>query len=289
MPSPGVAPGHVLHVNGVDLAWTDQGGGATGTPALVLVHGFTGSAHDFALVAGDLAAERRVVMLDQRGHGRSTKVGRLEGYTFDQLVADLAVFLEQVAGGPVDLLGHSMGGRVAMGLTLRRPDLVRSLVLMDTSGWSFLSPDDGLGDLVRNWIESFDPTRGMPPNLGAGSPEEALIEARTPAAWRQEKEVLQAGTDPWAVKGFGLELFTTGISLRPELPAITCPTTVIAGEHDHPLVDQAPELAAAVADGHGVIIEGAYHSPQLTQPDEWVAAVRAHLAGADERAGSGSP
>ena len=77
----------------------------------MLVHGFTGSSHDFALVADDLAADRRVVLLDQRGHGHSTKTGRLEGYTIEQLVADLAAFLEAVGDGPVDLLGHSMGAR----------------------------------------------------------------------------------------------------------------------------------------------------------------------------------
>jgi pimeloyl-ACP methyl ester carboxylesterase len=50
------------------------------------------------------------------------------------------------------------------------------------------------------------------------------------------------------------------------------------GEHDHPLVDQAPDLAAAVAEGRLTVIPGAYHSPQLTHADEWRAAVEAHLA-----------
>ena len=57
-----------------------------------------------------------MVTLDQRGHGHSTKTGHLEGYTIDQLSADLAAFLEAVGEGPVDLLGHSMGGRVVMGV-----------------------------------------------------------------------------------------------------------------------------------------------------------------------------
>ena len=60
--------------------------------------------------------------------------------------------------------------------------------------------------------------------------------------------------------------------------SITCPTTVIAGEHDHPLIDQAPELAAEVADGRLTVIPGAYHSPQLTHAAAWRAAVEEHLA-----------
>jgi len=53
---------------------------------------------------------------------------------------------------------------------------------------------------------------------------------------------------------------------------------VVVGQHDHPLVDQAPELAAGVADGRLSVIEGAYHSPQLTHGAPWLAAVEAHLA-----------
>ena len=81
-----------------------------GTPTLVLCHGFTGSSLDFSLEVDALAADRRVVTLDQRGHGHSTRTGRLEGYAIEQLSADLTAFLEAVGEGPVDLLGHSMGG-----------------------------------------------------------------------------------------------------------------------------------------------------------------------------------
>jgi pimeloyl-ACP methyl ester carboxylesterase len=91
--------------------------------------------------------------------------------------------------------------------------------------------------------------------------------------------------DAYAVKALGMALMA-GVaggeaSLRADLPSITCPTTVIAGEHDHPLVDQAPELAAEVADGRLITIPGAYHSPQLTHPDAWRGAVEIHLVRAD--------
>jgi pimeloyl-ACP methyl ester carboxylesterase len=283
---------HTVPVHGVELTWSELGDDAAGRPTFVLLHGFTGSSHDFALVVDALAEGRRVVLLDQRGHGHSTKTGRLEGYAIDQLVADLVAFLNVVGGGPVDLLGHSMGGRVAMGAVSRRPDLVSSLVLMDTSAWSFVPPDEAIRAQLRAWIEAFDPARGMPESISMGGPEEGLIAERTPPAWQKEKDAIFAGMDPNAVKALGMALMAENAdggktSLRTELPSITCPTTVLAGEHDHPLVDQAPELAGLVADGRLTIVPGAYHSPQLTHPDEWTAAVRAHLAWAeDARAGS---
>ena len=89
--------------------------------------------------------------------------------------------------GPVDLLGHSMGGRVVMGVVLARPDLVRSLVLMDTSAWSFLPPDEEIRAMVHGFINAFDPAGGMPATLSMGGPEDALIEARTPAEWRARR------------------------------------------------------------------------------------------------------
>jgi pimeloyl-ACP methyl ester carboxylesterase len=280
------AESRTLHLNGVDLAWSEWGSGPDGTPAFVLVHGFTGSAHDFALEVDALAVQRRVVTLDQRGHGHSAKAGTLDGYTIDQLVSDLVAFLETVGGGPVDLLGHSMGGRVALGTVLSRPDLVSSLILMDTSAWSFMPPDEALRNLVRTYITEFDPARGMPSTLSLGGPEDVLIQAAVPAAWQKEKESIFAGMDAYAVKGFGMALMAVvadgETSLRADLPSITCPTTVIVGEHDHPLVDQAPDLAGEVADGRLTVIEGAYHSPQLTHPDAWRAAVEAHLGWADE-------
>jgi len=275
-----------LHVNGVDLAWSARGRTLEGTPAFVLVHGFTGSSHDFALEVDALATQRRVVTLDQRGHGHSSKAGALDGYTIEQLVADLAGFLEAVGDGPVDLLGHSMGGRVALGLVLSRPDLVRSLILMDTSAWSFMPPDEALRTMVSTYITDFDPSQGMPTTLSFGGPEDVLIEAAVPAAWQKEKEAIFAGMDAYAVKAFGMALMADvadgETSLRADLPSVTCPTTVIVGEHDHPLVDQAPDLASEVADGRLSVIEGAYHSPQLTHPDLWRAAVEEHLRWADQ-------
>jgi pimeloyl-ACP methyl ester carboxylesterase len=96
--------------------------------------------------------------------------------------------------------------------------------------------------------------------------------------------------DAYAVKALGGALLgdvaDDAGSLRADLPSVTCPTTVIVGEHDHPLVDQAPALAAAVADGRLTVIPGAYHSPQLTHAAEWRAAVQEHLAWVETREGA---
>jgi pimeloyl-ACP methyl ester carboxylesterase len=184
-----------------------------------------------------------------------------------------------------------MGGRVVMGLVLARPDLVRSLILMDTSAWSFLPPDKEIRDLVHGFINAFDPAGGMPASLSMGGPEDALIEANTPEEWRKEKDDIYGSMDAYAVKALGGVLMgdvaDDEASLRAKLPSIACPTTVIVGEHDHPLVDQAAELAGEVANGRLTVIPGAYHSPQLTHAAAWRSALEAHLAWAAATAGAG--
>ncbi|MEO6124147.1 MAG: alpha/beta hydrolase [Ilumatobacteraceae bacterium] len=265
-------------VDGVTLAWDRWGSDSSAVP-FVLCHGFSGSAHDFALSIEDLAVDRPVLAIDHRGHGRSEKVGDVDRYGIDRLAADVVAFIEAQGQGPVDLLGHSMGGAISLRVTLARPDLVRSLILMDTSGWSFVPQDPEIAALMAGFIEAFDPSRGLP-NLDAGAnPETALITSATTPEWQAIKEQMAAAFDPYALKALGRQLFESNSdSIRARLGEITCPVTVIVGENDHPFIDQADQLASEVADGRLTAIPGAYHSPQLTHRDEWTAAVEGHLA-----------
>lgn len=275
-PSPTEVPlTNVLARDGIDIAW-DAWGDPASTP-LVLVHGFTGSSHDFALQVPTLAASRRVVALDHRGHGVSTKARRLDAYSLDLLADDVASLLASLACGPVDLLGHSMGGRVVLGVALARPDLVRSLILMDTSAGVFGDPGSRRLAAIRDYFAQYDPATS-PPAPSMPSPEEALVEAATPLAWRERKAELSAGVDPYAIKALGRELFDDATSVQGRLGEIDCPTTVIVGSEDHPLVEIAPALAEGIAGSALTVIDGAYHSPQVTHPEPWRRAVEDHLA-----------
>jgi 3-oxoadipate enol-lactonase len=264
-------------VDGVELAW-DRWGPGTGT-ALVLGHGFSGSVQDFALEIPVLAVDRPVLAFDRRGHGFGSHAAGASGYTIDRLVADEIAFLEAHAGGPVDLLGHSMGGRVAVQVAIDRPDLLRSLILMDTSAWSFRSLDPEIAAMLSAFFETYDPTHGLPNMDAMRGPEDDLIEAIVPEHLRTRRDDMYQRFDPVALRELGWQLFgEVAPSMRPRLGEIDIPVTVLVGSEDHPLVDQAPDLAAEVGDGELVVIDGAYHSPQLTHAAEWLAAIERHLA-----------
>ncbi|MEO0494868.1 MAG: alpha/beta hydrolase [Actinomycetota bacterium] len=266
-----------ISVPDFDLAW-DVFGDAPGPP-LVLVHGYTGSAHDFALHIEALADHRRVFVIDHRGHGRSTNSLDPETYTVDHIVDDLVAWTTGVVapdGQPFDLLGHSMGGRVAIRYALTRRDLVRSLVLFATTAWRFGPPDEAMREVILAYLEILRADRPLP--MPAAGPEDDLIAATVPEAWQVRKADLRAGTDPMAAQALGRALFDDGLEpVGHQLGDIDCPTTIVVGSLDVPYVDDGPRLRDAIPGAELVVIDGAYHSPQLTHPAEWRAAIEAHV------------
>jgi pimeloyl-ACP methyl ester carboxylesterase len=102
-------------------------GQPTARPPLVVAHGLFGSARNWGAIAKRLAADRQVLAVDLRNHGDSP---RSEANGYEAMADDLA---ETIAGlgGPADVLGHSMGGKVAMVLALTGPARVRRLVVAD--------------------------------------------------------------------------------------------------------------------------------------------------------------
>lgn len=109
-----------------------------GSPlTVVFVHGFTARLEEFALQRETLRGRYRVVLYDQRGHGRSGW-GDVRHATIDQLGRDLAAVLDRHAPtGPVVLLGHSMGGMTVLALARQRPELfgprVKGVFLLATA------------------------------------------------------------------------------------------------------------------------------------------------------------
>lgn len=100
---------------------------AADAPTLVIAHGLYGSGRNWGVIARRLADRREVVAVDMRNHGDSP---RYPTQTYPDMAADLAEVIVSL-GAPVDLLGHSMGGKAAMQLALTRPDLIRRLIVAD--------------------------------------------------------------------------------------------------------------------------------------------------------------
>ena len=112
---------------GLSLAYDDTG--TPDVPTIVLLHGLSMSRATWDRFLPDLDGRFRVVRLDQRGHGESSHAPGT--YVLDTYLADTVAFLEEVVRGPSYVVGHSLGGVIAHGVTQTRPDLVRAALLED--------------------------------------------------------------------------------------------------------------------------------------------------------------
>src|SRR5215207_6685506 len=119
----------LLRVNGITLNVEQSG---TGRP-LLLLHGFTGSAATWAPLIGALPLHFHMIAPDLIGHGRSDSPPDAERYRMERCVADLLALLDALGVERTDVLGYSMGGRVALHLAAAAPGRFRSLILESSS------------------------------------------------------------------------------------------------------------------------------------------------------------
>ena len=268
-------------VRGIEVEVEEAG---QGERPFVLVHGFTGSRDDWRERLGELAPLGRTVALDQRGHGGTTNSGDPADSTFEGLVDDLAATLDAIGVERCDLLGHSMGGAVALRFALAYPGRVLSLIAMDTAA----SPMRMLPKRAREAGAELVRTAGMGA-LFKVMRERARSDAnRAEAAARCEREMGSERfwarierkleqMDPVAFTTLG-EALAESPGVEERLGEIRCPSLVMVGEQDTGLLEAADALEAGLADARRVTIPGAAHSPQLENAGAWLEAVRAHLA-----------
>lgn len=108
-----------------EIYYSDHGSG----PTVLMLHGWACDGDDWVWLASDFAADHRVILVDQRGHGRSTPTAG--PYSAKVLADDAAKLLRHLAIDSAVVVGHSMGGLVASALAVEYPEMVTALVLVD--------------------------------------------------------------------------------------------------------------------------------------------------------------
>ncbi|MEN8158707.1 MAG: alpha/beta fold hydrolase [Myxococcota bacterium] len=269
-----------VHVDGIEIAFEEHG---TGTRPLVLLHGFTGYRQDFATQLDALARHGRLIVPDLRGHGDSGHAVDPADYGLDQLRADLVGLLDALDVERCDLLGHSMGGMVALRAVLAHPDRFASLLLMDTApGPLPWMNRDQLALASRVALEAGMQSLATILRARAkddterGEPDRRLEERWGEARFWHWRESRIAAMDPHAYAAFGLALVEQE-DLTPRLGAIGVPTTVLVGALDREFRGPAEVLAREIPDAMLVVLPEGGHQPQHEAPEAWLGAVAAHL------------
>ncbi|MEP5728298.1 MAG: alpha/beta fold hydrolase [Sulfitobacter sp.] len=120
----------------------------TATPArpLIIAHGLYGSGRNWGVIAKRLADTRHVITPDMRNHGHSL---RHKDHSYPALANDLGELATHL-GAPVDLCGHSMGGKAAMALALTQPDLIGKLIIADIAPVAYTHSQQPMIDAMRS-------------------------------------------------------------------------------------------------------------------------------------------
>lgn len=128
------------------------GQAVAGVTPLVLLHGWMDVAASWQFVVDALATERHIIAPDWRGFGL-TEGGKVDHYWFPDYLADLECLLDHYAAEtPVDLVGHSMGGNVAMLYAGVRPERIRRLVNLEGFGMPATHPSQAPGRYAK-WMD----------------------------------------------------------------------------------------------------------------------------------------
>jgi len=271
-------------VSGRALHFERRGKGA----AIMILHGFTGSAAGMRELSQALAGEFETIVPDLPGHGRS--VGRAEDgqYAFEQCLRDLVATLESAGHQRAHWLGYSMGARLALGCALRHPDSVASLVLIgaragiaDAAAREARRREDELlaRRIESDGVEAFvDQWMTMP-----------LIasQQRLGAAFMDQQRRMRLDNDAHelaaSLRGLGP---AAQPALFDELASVTVPVLLVAGELDRAFVDAGRALARRLPAAETLEIAGAGHAVHLEQRDAFVRAAMEflHRASSPEQA-----
>ncbi|MFP4435862.1 MAG: alpha/beta fold hydrolase [Chloroflexaceae bacterium] len=242
-------------------------------PPVLLIHGLGSSTRDWAAQVAALAPTFQIITADLRGHGRSAKPR--ERYRMARFAADMAGLLRALDAAPAHVVGLSLGGMVAFELALTVPTLVRSLVIIN-SGPEVPVPTRRerlrlIG--VYLWRVAVVRLAGMR-RMGATLARHLLPEPEQ-AALRQTFIDRWAENDPRAylaaLRAIG------GWNVTARLPALHCPTLVVAAEEDYTSVIFKQDYTARIPQADLVVIPGSRHLTPLDRPNELNAALLSFL------------
>jgi pimeloyl-ACP methyl ester carboxylesterase len=251
-----------------------------GTP-LVLVHGATAD-HTTWRTSGPLLAERHAVhAIDRRGRGASTDGPPDEPYDIEREFEDLAAVVDvlaEVGGAAVDVVGHSYGGRIALGAALRSDSIGRLVVYEgappDPRGRGYQDPDASVLERIERLVADGDRGAALATFMReiVGMPEPELAAFRANPIWsRRAAAVDTTIRELRAETSAAASLDALGNVRQPVLQ-------ILGGDSSQVFAQATGALDERLRNGRVVTIPGARHAAHHSHAAEFVGAVEAFLA-----------
>lgn len=233
-------------------------------PPLLLLHGGPGADHtDFLPHLVPLAKRHRLILIDQRGSGRSERLADPSGYTLDGMVEDIEAVRKAFRARKLDVLGHSFGGILAQAYAIRHPGAVRRLILAGTAASArtinadFRRMRAATAQAVRDRLAAFE-AKGIFRKDGSYVPGYAALCSRVYAPYMYRRGVYPIKPDQyvtgWEVlremwvrrSDFRVEGNLRGFDFTSQLRSLKTPTLVVVGDRDMVSLRSAKNLAASL-------------------------------------------
>ncbi|MCT1459616.1 alpha/beta hydrolase [Aestuariimicrobium sp. p3-SID1156] len=256
----------VQRPGGVSIAVTDLGGDG---PVVVLLHGLAGSSRELLTTAHALRGYR-VLLVDQRGHGASTRLP--DDLSRDAFVGDVVTTMEELMPGRrATLVGHSMGAHTAFLTAAARPDLIEGLVMLEGHVAGNADPGEarGLGRYFASWPVPFANETAAREFLGP----EAIVDA-----WVADLESTDDGLFPRfdaAVMQRTIE--AVHVPRWDEWEALQVPTLAVFAKHGMFGDADKDELIRRRPETRRDDLDGGSHDAHLDAFDEWIRVLRCWL------------
>jgi len=231
-----------------------------GNQTFLLVHGWAVSGHIWdTLVDHWPAGAGRLLIPDLRGTGWSSKPR--EGYSLDDYASDVVQLIDELKLSGIVLVGHSMGGTIAMRVALERPQALAKLVLVSPvppAGVPFRDEDLAYFRSLGGHRPGAEQALGM---MMTRKPDAATFERAVSAASTVALEAFLGGFDAWRTANFA-----------DRVGAITTPTVVLGGELEQPLSPTLlkEHVVARIPGATFVPVPGVGHYPYVEAPEEFV-------------------
>jgi len=250
----------------IDLYYESTGEGQP----LLFIHGLGSSARDWELQVAFFSPDYQVVTYDVRGHGRSDKPPG--PYSTPLFADDTAELIRSLGIAPVHVVGISMGGMITFQLAVDAPELVKSLVIVNSAPELILHTlRDRLQFFQRLLIVRLVGMRKMGEVLGARllpKPEHQDLRREFVERWAQNDK--RAYLDSMRA--------LVGWSVSARLSEIKAPTLVVAADKDYSPVSVKEAYVARMLHAELVVISDSRHATPVEQPAVFNEAVAAFLA-----------
>jgi pimeloyl-ACP methyl ester carboxylesterase len=256
----------LTRVGDIDVYYEKRG---TGDPVL-LIHGLGSSTEDWEFQVERLASRYTVVSYDVRGHGQTSKPrGR---YSVPQFAADAAALIERLELGPVHVQGISMGGMIAFQLAVDKPELVRSLTIVNSGPEMILRTMRQRIAIYQRFV--------IVRLMGMHKMGEVLSKVLLPLP--DQAKLRETFVQRWSRNNPGAYLRALraliGWTVSARLGAIRCPTLILAADQDYTPVAYKQFYMAAIPGARLVVVPDARHMLPVERPDQYNDAVMEFLS-----------